>query len=142
MPNIVRCFFLAIVTNTENNVTTKFGFTHSRRVDDAHDIGVADKYNAKYSAVFDFYLAEPSDLLQYPRISQMRVINYDQDMIVGDATTNEELLGDVPQLACRARNFLKSNLCQESAVELLLAMASLINNHTRDLIANGGDETV
>ena len=34
MPDIVRCLFLAVVANTENNVTTEFGLTHSRRVDD------------------------------------------------------------------------------------------------------------
>jgi len=72
----------------------------------------------------------------------MCVINYDQDMIAGDATTNEEFLGDVPQLARCAANFRKSNLCQESTVELLLAMASFINDHTRNVIADGGDETV
>ena len=72
----------------------------------------------------------------------MCVVNHDQDMIAGDATTNEELLGDVLQLLHRAGNFRKSNLRQKSAVELLLAMASFIDDHTADAIANAGNETV
>ena len=72
----------------------------------------------------------------------MCVINYDRDVIARDPATNEELLGDVLQLLHRSGNFLKSNLRQKIAVELLLAVTCIIDDHTKEVIVNAGNETV
>ena len=72
----------------------------------------------------------------------MRVINYDQDMVVGDATTNEKLLGNVLQFARRARNVLESDLCQKRSVELQFALTGFIDFHTIDLLVEAGNVTL
>ena len=72
----------------------------------------------------------------------MCVIDYDQDMIAGDATTNEKLLANVLQFTRRARNVLEPDLRQKRAVELQLAMTGFIDDYRIDVIAKAGNVTI
>lgn len=142
VPDIACRFLAGIAAYMENDLVLELDSAHSRRVDDVHEIGIAGKYNANYTTVFDLDFGEPIKLLQYQWISRMCIVNDQQDMIAGDAAANEKLLCDVTELIRRARNVLESDLRQKRTVKLHVTMTAFIDDNGEEVVVEAADVTV